>query len=625
MAQSSQFEALDGSADQEIDDITLGREGINMMLNNGFSEAEVLFKKYREFSPLMSYGYSFVNFMQALMTFEDAKLAAAMQDLQDTEKRCQVKDGFMSGIGNMFRGVKSEKPKLSAEEKLQRQIIIADCMICQAMLTFINQDITSYVKGGWILRKAWKIYEKIHKEITHLHNTAKGIIESQSSENLKAQGSSVDGNGVEEALEILNESDIPENNINGSNNTEKRTLKDLRSDSVQSNLLSLDFDGSTVEFSEETLERLLGSVNFGYGNFQLCISMVPPKILKLIEFLGFEGDRDVGLKALDHCSHSKDMKAPLARLGLLWYHTVIRQFFALDGADTNAGIPEAEIILEEVEKEYPDSALFLFYKGRLQRLKCELNAAMVTYEEALQKAEKQREIQIICLYEIGWGSVMRLKWQEGLKCFLRLREESRWSKAYYAYLSGICQGALGDVKGAYETFKEVPKLIKRKNNQIEAFCAKRVERYKKKAATQEHCVLLGLEVLYLWNVLPQCNKEDLENMKQECDKQMDKNVFHLRSLIEAALYKEQGENEIAIQCFEEAIARQNGMKDDLHVVAFATYEIASLLILSPETLEQGKKMLIKAKDKYKDYEFENRLNVRIHAALKRLKEKPAEK
>ena len=38
-------------------------------------------------------------------------------------------------------------------------------------------------------------------------------------------------------------------------------------------------------------------------------------------------------------SNSKDMKAPLATLGLLWYHTVLRPFFALDGANGyNAGI-----------------------------------------------------------------------------------------------------------------------------------------------------------------------------------------------------------------------------------------------------------------------------------------------
>jgi hypothetical protein len=45
------------------------------------------------------------------------------------------------------------------------------------------------------------------------------------------------------------------------------------------------------ELSLYTIKRLLGSASFGYGLFQIALSFVPPKIMKLIKFLGFEGDR----------------------------------------------------------------------------------------------------------------------------------------------------------------------------------------------------------------------------------------------------------------------------------------------------------------------------------------------
>lgn len=38
----------------------------------------------------------------------------------------------------------------------------------------------------------------------------------------------------------------------------------------------------------------------------------------------------------------------------------------------------------------------------------------------------------------------------------------------------VCQGATGDVNGAQNVFKEVQKLFKRKNNQIEQFSVKKV-------------------------------------------------------------------------------------------------------------------------------------------------------
>lgn len=41
----------------------------------------------------------------------------------------------------------------------------------------------------------------------------------------------------------------------------------------------------------------------------------------------------------------------------------------------------------------------------------------------------------------------------------------------------MCQGATGDLAGAASVFKDVQRLFKRKNNQIELFSMKRVSMY----------------------------------------------------------------------------------------------------------------------------------------------------
>lgn len=60
------------------------------------------------------------------------------------------------------------------------------------------------------------------------------------------------------------------------------------------------------------------------------------------------------------------------RLALLWYHTVVQPFFALDGADTQTGLMEAKCILRQREAIYPNSSLFMFFKGRVQRLEVKI-------------------------------------------------------------------------------------------------------------------------------------------------------------------------------------------------------------------------------------------------------------
>jgi hypothetical protein len=81
--------------------------------------------------------------------------------------------------------------------------------------------------------------------------------------------------------------------------------------------------------------------------------------------------------------------------------------------------------------------------------------------------------------------------------FERLKNESRWSQCYYAYLTAVCQGVTGDVDGAQLICKEFQKLIKRKNNQIEQFSVKKAERVQKQTPTRALCVLPSIEVLYL--------------------------------------------------------------------------------------------------------------------------------
>lgn len=69
----------------------------------------------------------------------------------------------------------------------------------------------------------------------------------------------------------------------------------------------------------------------------------------------------------------------LPRLALLWYHTVVLPFFALDGCDTHAGLLEAKAILQRKSVVYPNSSLFMFFKGRVQRLEvCEGGGFVMT-------------------------------------------------------------------------------------------------------------------------------------------------------------------------------------------------------------------------------------------------------
>ena len=163
---------------------------------------------------------------------------------------------------------------MNIEDRLQRHIVLADSILYQAVLTFINQDLSSYIKGGWLLRRAWKTYEKTYREIKDMYDRQLTDDATSGNSSPSCEEARTDGTSIHSGTDCI--------------------------------------DRNENELPEDVVARLFGSVSFGYGLFQLCISMVPPKLLKLIEFLGFEGDRDVGISCLEYASQSRDMKAPLA-------------------------------------------------------------------------------------------------------------------------------------------------------------------------------------------------------------------------------------------------------------------------------------------------------------------------
>uniref|UniRef100_A0A9J8BFU6 Tetratricopeptide repeat domain 39C n=1 Tax=Cyprinus carpio carpio TaxID=630221 RepID=A0A9J8BFU6_CYPCA len=586
---------------EQIDDAELAFQGINMLLNNGFKESDELFRRYRTHSPLMSFGASFVSFLNAMMTFEEEKMQMASDDLRTTEKLCESDNaGVIETIRNKIKkSMDSQRSGVEMVDGLQRQIIVADCQVYLAVLCFVKQEISAYIKGGWILRKAWKMYNKCYSDISQLQEACRRRSSDQ-------QGA-------------------------------------LASDQANHNT-SAERGGRVTE---EVLDRLKGSVSFGYGLFHLCISMVPPHLLKIVNLLGFPGDRHQGLASLAYASESKDMKAPLATLALLWYHTVVQPFFALDGSDSQAGLLEAKAILQKKAMVYPNSSLFIFFKGRVQRLECQINSALASFQDALEFASDQREIQHVCLYEIGWCSMIEMNFEDAYRSFERLKNESRWSQCYYAYLTGVCQGASGDLEGAKAVFRDVQKLFKRKNNQIEQFALKRAERLRKVSLARELCILGVVEVLYLWKALPNCSSSKLQLMnqgKERCDEMCaivqlfphiitlilmlysvlqgldEQPSLGLKHLLLGAIQKCLGNIKDAVQSFQLAAQNEYGRLNNSYVQPYSCYELGCVLLAKPETLSKGRSLLLQAKENYTGYDFENRLHVRIHSALASIKE-----
>lgn len=104
------------------------------------------------------------------MSFEEDRLNKALTTLREVERKCTSEDSWLKTVTyRVFGGSSSNNCSKTYAEQLETQIILADSQVCIATLTFLQQDITGYLKGSWVLRKAWKIYQRLYKEILALY------------------------------------------------------------------------------------------------------------------------------------------------------------------------------------------------------------------------------------------------------------------------------------------------------------------------------------------------------------------------------------------------------------------------------------------------------------------------
>ena len=102
-------------------------------------------------------------------------------------------------------------------------------------------------------------------------------------------------------------------------------------------------------------------VELGVGCFNLFTSLLPPIYLKLVELIGFSGNRKLGFELLEKGSESTGIRSVFCSLALLLYHAMlgpINQF-------NDVNYPLAERICNQYLKKYPECIIFLFYRARL--------------------------------------------------------------------------------------------------------------------------------------------------------------------------------------------------------------------------------------------------------------------
>ncbi|XP_073736925.1 tetratricopeptide repeat protein 39B isoform X2 [Callorhinus ursinus] len=512
-----------------------------------------------------------------------------------------------------------------AKESMYHALGYSTIVVLQAVMTFEQQDIQNGISA---MKDALQTCQKYRKKCTVVESfsslLSRGSLEQLTEEEMHAEICYAECLLQKAALTFVQD----ENMINFI----KGGLKIRTSYQIYKECLSILHVIQKNKVEQQFFYEFEGGVKLGIGAFNLMLSLLPARIIRLLEFIGFSGNRELGLLQLQEGASGRSMRSPLCCLTILAFHTYIS--LILGTGEVN--VVEAESLLAPFLQQFPNGSLMLFYHARIELLKGNVEEAQEIFRKCISVQEEWKQFHHLCYWELMWIYVFQQNWMEAYYYSDLLCKESKWSKATYVFLKAAILSMLPeeDVVTTKEDivtlFRQVESLKQRiagKSIPTEKFAVRKSRRYSASLPAPVKLIVPALEMMYVWNGFPIVSKRrDLsENLLVTVEKAeaalQNENISDysvddecLVKLLKGCCLKNLQRPLQAELCFNHVIQSEKLLKYDHYLVPFTLFELA-FLYKSQGEIDKAIKTLETARNNYKDYSMESRLHFRIQAAL----------
>uniref|UniRef100_A0A8C1DMG4 Zgc:158403 n=1 Tax=Cyprinus carpio carpio TaxID=630221 RepID=A0A8C1DMG4_CYPCA len=445
-----------------------------------------------------------------------------------------------------------DKLRPRAKESMYHALIYATVLEMQAMMTFQQDDIVAKTLRSF---QSWR--EQLHAEVCYaeclLHRAALTFLQDENMVSF-----------IKGGIKVRNSYLI---------------YKELHA-----------FVQSDTTFRGPNHKHLEGGVSFGIGAFNLTLSLFPARILKLLEFAGFSGDKEFGISQLFTGATSHTLRSMLCALLLLCFYTFLS--FILGTGEGE--VEEAEQLLKPFRLRYP--------------------RVLALFEDGCKAQQAWKQFHHMCYWELMWCFTFKRHWKMAYFYADLLSQESRWSKAMYVYMKAAYLSMLSETESRpfgdneVDLFRQVrtyKQKIAGKSPPTEKFAIRKARRYR--ASNPIRLPVPVLEIMYMWNGFSIISKQP----------ELTEGMMETLLEAERTLQSAPGNNEYSVDdtC---VILSEKKLKFDHYLVPNALLEMG-LLYIDTGRKEQAIHLLQKAKNNYKEYSMESRTQFRVHAALTKLK------
>ncbi|XP_063687511.1 tetratricopeptide repeat protein 39B-like [Bolinopsis microptera] len=393
----------------------------------------------------------------------------------------------------------------------------------------------------------------------------------------------------------------------------------------------------------------LSGILMGYGCFHIALSMVPPKLLKILELVGLQGDTQEGLKALSQGVDCDGLRSSFCAQAIIAYESAFK--FHLD--PYNMKLEVVDKLTTKYLAKHPVCVSFQFFAGRTEMLRRNLPSARQTFEKCIMLQDEWVTMHHTCWFELLWVSSLEQKWSEAAEYAERLFGASNWSKTSYLYLLAAFRHAQfidsdpsrkyakdPNITTLFKDVKEYQIRVAGKRLQIEKYCVRKARSFKNR---NNFLFLPALEAMYIWGIFSLLDESTAKTFIQKCDSKMVNGVTDVQlcaddralgHLMIGVLWKhcylltknnnDESSRESCLQKSEDSLTKSLSYEKqialDHFIMGWANYEMAELYWLkgdnrkAMESVKACKKVSSKVK-----YSLESRVMFKIHNLTERIK------
>ncbi|XP_069881510.1 tetratricopeptide repeat protein 39B-like [Dipodomys merriami] len=378
--------------------------------------------------------------------------------------------------------------------------------------------------------------------------------------------------------------------------------------------------------------HLDGGIKFGLGAFNLMLSLVPPKILRLLSIVGYSGNRDLGLALLHESASEPHINYILSVFTLLFYYNYIHVAFGIEKIPS----PATENLFLIYLHKFPNCVVFKFFHARFSMLKGNFENAQLKLQECIFTQNEWKQIHHLCYWEIMWCHIFLQNWRQAFQYANLLSQNSKWSKAIYMYSKAILLALLPsdfaksvseDISTLFLNVDSLRVKILGNSVPIEKFVAEKGQRYGTTSGWFTAQPLL--EFIYAWSGFRVMSKKmDLiaswlsiidrgkDLLQENPNEEYGTDDISLLNLLKGLCLKHLGKYLKAEHYFNCVLQNEKLLKYDHYLVPYTYYELGILHYLNGN-YASATKSLDNIKN-YKDYSMEARLQFRAHIALEQI-------